>query len=123
MKRFLAAATFFGLIVIAWELAVEAKLWSPVLLPSPWMPMRWRPSSVVQAAKRMQTDRSVPRPMRPRSWCSCDKPNLSAPSTSITVAFGTSMPTSITVVDTRISMSPFLKLFITRSFSFEAILP
>ena len=36
MKRFLAAATFFGLIVIAWELAVEAKLWSPVLLPSPF---------------------------------------------------------------------------------------
>ena len=37
-------------------------------------------------------------PMRPRSWCSCDRPKRSACSTTITVALATSTPTSITVV-------------------------
>ena len=40
-------------------------------------------------------------PTRPRSWCSCARPNRSACSMSITEAFGTSIPTSITVVATR----------------------
>ena len=47
-----------------------------------------------------------PRPTRPRSWCSWETPKRSAPSISITVAFGTSIPTSITVVATSTSVSP-----------------
>src|SRR5439155_2348683 len=37
----------------------------------------------------------------PRSWCSCDRPNRSACSISISVAFGTSTPTSMTDVHQR----------------------
>ena len=50
-----------------------------------------------------QTDACSPRPMRPRSWCSWLMPKRSAPSTSMTVAFGTSTPTSMTVVATSTS--------------------
>ena len=53
-----------------------------------------------------QDDWCAPRPTRPRSWCSWASPNRSACSTTITVAFGTSMPTSMTVVDTRTCTSP-----------------
>jgi NitT/TauT family transport system permease protein len=35
MKRFLLAAAFFALLVLLWEGAYRAKIWSPVLLPSP----------------------------------------------------------------------------------------
>src|SRR5581483_7895443 len=35
MKRFLLAAAFFAVLVLLWEAAYRAKLWSPVLLPSP----------------------------------------------------------------------------------------
>lgn len=35
MKRFLNAALFFAFMVLLWHLAFQAKLWSPVLLPSP----------------------------------------------------------------------------------------
>ena len=49
---------------------------------------------------RKQYDCSAPRPTRPRSWCSCESPNRSASSITITEAFGTSTPTSITVVAT-----------------------
>lgn len=35
MKRFLSAAAFFGVLVVIWELLVRAKIWSPVLVPSP----------------------------------------------------------------------------------------
>ena len=35
MKRFLLAALFFAVLVLLWEAAYRAKLWSPVLLPSP----------------------------------------------------------------------------------------
>ena len=35
MKRFLYALSFFILLVVAWRTAVEAGLWSPVLLPAP----------------------------------------------------------------------------------------
>ena len=45
-------------------------------------------------------------PTRPRSWCSWEIPKRSAFSTSITVALGTSMPTSITVVATSTSRPP-----------------
>ena len=35
MKRSLSAALFFLVLLLAWHLAVKAKIWSPVLLPSP----------------------------------------------------------------------------------------
>ncbi len=49
------------------------------------------------------TRRRRPRPTRPRSWWSWASPNRSAPSTAMTVASGTSTPTSTTVVPTRTS--------------------
>ena len=55
---------------------------------------------------RTQADACAPRPTRPRSWCSCDRPKRSACSISITDAFGTSTPTSTTVVETSIWISP-----------------
>ena len=56
-----------------------------------------------------QYDCSAPRPTRPRSWCSWASPKRSASCTIMIVAFGTSTPTSITVVATRTSSSPALK--------------
>jgi NitT/TauT family transport system permease protein len=35
MKRFLLAAAFFAALVLIWETAYRARIWSPVLLPSP----------------------------------------------------------------------------------------
>jgi len=35
MKRFLSAAGFFLLLILVWQCAFQARLWSPVLLPSP----------------------------------------------------------------------------------------
>ena len=35
MRRFLSAAGFFVLFLLLWQLAFQAKIWSPVLLPSP----------------------------------------------------------------------------------------
>src|SRR6266480_253170 len=35
MKRFLLAAAFFAALVLLWEAAHRARIWSPVLLPSP----------------------------------------------------------------------------------------
>ncbi|MEY2541086.1 MAG: sulfonate transport system permease protein, partial [Verrucomicrobiota bacterium] len=35
MKRFLSAAGFFLGLVLLWQWAFKAKIWSPVLLPSP----------------------------------------------------------------------------------------
>jgi NitT/TauT family transport system permease protein len=35
IMRWLAASLFFVLLVVAWYLAVEARMWSPLLLPSP----------------------------------------------------------------------------------------
>ena len=58
-----------------------------------------------------------PRPMRPRSWCSWLMPNRSASITTITVALGTSTPTSMTVVHTSTSTSPARNAAITASFS------
>ena len=36
MKRFLLAAAFFALLFLFWDAAFRAKIWSPVLVPSPW---------------------------------------------------------------------------------------
>jgi NitT/TauT family transport system permease protein len=35
MKRFLLAAAFFVILLLLWEVLYRAKIWSPVLLPSP----------------------------------------------------------------------------------------
>ena len=35
MKRALNAAAFFGVLILIWQLLYSAKIWSPVLLPSP----------------------------------------------------------------------------------------
>ena len=54
-------------------------------------------------------------PTLPRSWCSWARPKRSAPSTIITVALGTSMPTSMRLVETSTSTSPRLKAAMTAS--------
>src|SRR5947207_2382640 len=36
MKRFLLAAAFFAVLLLLWQAAFRARIWSPVLLPSPW---------------------------------------------------------------------------------------
>jgi len=43
------------------------------------------------------------RPTRPRSWCSCERPNVSARSRISVFAFGMSRPLSTIVVETRTS--------------------
>src|SRR5690554_98766 len=58
-----------------------------------------------------------PRPTRPRNWCSWARPSRSGFSMIISDALGTSTPTSITVVATSKSSSPFLKRSITSAFS------
>ena len=92
----------------------------------------WKPSPVWASAssrgfpaspKRMHSPGSVPRPMRPRSWWSCESPYRSAASTIITVAFGTSMPTSITLVATSTPASPPANAAIASAFRFELICP
>ena len=60
---------------------------------------------------------ALPRPTRPRSWCSWDMPNRSASMITIMVALGTSTPTSMTVVATSTSSSPAANAVITSSFS------
>lgn len=35
MKRFLLSASFFGVLLLLWAWAVQARIWSPVLLPPP----------------------------------------------------------------------------------------
>ena len=60
-----------------------------------------------------QYDCSAPRPTRPRSWCSWASPKRSASCTIMIVAFGTSTPTSITVVATSTSSSRALNCAIS----------
>jgi sulfonate transport system permease protein len=36
MKRFFLAIGFFAVLLLIWDAAFRAKLWSPVLVPSPW---------------------------------------------------------------------------------------
>jgi NitT/TauT family transport system permease protein len=45
MKRFLLAAAFFAVLVLFWEAAYRAKIWSPVLLPSPAQVVRYLQSA------------------------------------------------------------------------------
>ena len=35
MKRIIAAAVFFGLLLATWQTLVSLEVWSPVLVPSP----------------------------------------------------------------------------------------
>ena len=46
MKRFLLAASFFVLLLLLWELAFRAKIWSPVLLPAPIQVARYLNSAI-----------------------------------------------------------------------------
>ena len=47
MKRFLLAAAFFALLLLLWEVAFRARIWSPVLLPSPWQVASYLKNAVV----------------------------------------------------------------------------
>ena len=89
-----------------------------------------KPSSVRSMAARRASDASdfdaeskntcagfSPRPTRPRSWWSCAKPKRSASATIMTVALGTSTPTSMTVVATSTCVSFARKRAMTSSFS------
>ena len=64
-----------------------------------------------------------PLPTLPLNWWSWASPNLFAFSTIIKFAFGKSIPTSITVVDTSIDKSLFKNFFKTFSFSFFSKAP
>jgi len=46
MKRFLSAALFFVVLVIAWEALVSARVYSPVLVPSPISVIRYLETAV-----------------------------------------------------------------------------
>jgi NitT/TauT family transport system permease protein len=46
MKRFFLAAAFFAVLVLLWEGAYRAKIWSPVLLPSPGQVVMYLESAV-----------------------------------------------------------------------------
>ena len=71
---------------------------------------------LLRAARRAgSTTARAPRPTRPRSWWSCARPKRSASWTIMIVAFGTSTPTSITVVATSTSSSPRLERAPSRS--------
>jgi NitT/TauT family transport system permease protein len=45
MKRLLLAAAFFAVLALLWEAAYRAKIWSPVLLPSPGQVVRYLESA------------------------------------------------------------------------------
>src|SRR5947207_11033597 len=47
MKRFLLAASFFAALLLLWEAVFRAKIWSPVLLPSPSQVARYLESAAV----------------------------------------------------------------------------
>ena len=77
----------------------------------------------VESETRMQYDCASPRPTRPRSWWSWARPKRSASRISMTVASGTSTPTSSTVVPTSTSSSPRRKRSIVASRSAAFIWP
>ena len=60
----------------------------------------------------MQFPCSLPLPTLPLNWCNWDKPNLFEFSIIMRLAFGKSIPTSITVVETKISIFLLRKSFI-----------
>src|SRR5207244_1400322 len=80
---------------------------------------RSRLDSVVSEDRRRHRLAAEPRPTRPRNWCSCASPKRSAPSIIITVAFGTSTPTSTTAVATNTWISPATNRCITSSLSWR----
>src|SRR5207249_4102647 len=47
MKRFLLAAAFFAVLLLVWEAAYRARIWSPVLLPSPWQVLLYLKTSAL----------------------------------------------------------------------------
>ena len=49
MRRFLSAAGFFVLLLLLWQWAFQAKMWSPVLLPSPLQVASYLKSAVEDA--------------------------------------------------------------------------
>ncbi len=101
--------------------AARARSRRPSRRPRPAAPARASPW-----ARRTRAGRAPacpPRPTRPRSWCSWDTPNRSASITTMTVAFGTSTPTSMTVVATSTSSSPAANRRITASLSSGVIRP
>jgi hypothetical protein len=63
------------------------------------------------------------RPTRPLSWWSCRSPKRSACSTTMRVAAGTSIPTSITIVDTSSLQWPARKASSAAAFDSAAICP
>ena len=78
-----------------------------------------RPSAPRLTARSAETstqyEAASPRPTRPRSWWSWERPKRSASRMTIIVASGTSTPTSTTVVPTRTSSSPSRKRSIRSS--------
>ena len=75
-----------------------------------------RPEDLQLRCSRIDVDLGPPR--RPRNWCNCDSPKtLGVFETIMTVALGTSTPTSMTVVVTSAFSSPRLKADIVVSFS------
>ena len=80
-------------------------------------------SSFSEPEINTQYDCAFPLPTRPRSWWSCARPKRSAFSITITVAFGTSTPTSTTVVETNTWISFFEKRSIISFFSVDRIWP
>ena len=60
----------------------------------------WRSPTAADRRAARRRSRALPRPTRPRSWCSWARPKRSACSITMIVAAGTSTPTSTTVVAT-----------------------
>jgi NitT/TauT family transport system permease protein len=55
MKRFLYALSFFILLAVAWYMAVQAGLWSPVLLPAPESVTKYLWSSIADGTLAQAT--------------------------------------------------------------------
>jgi NitT/TauT family transport system permease protein len=55
MKRFLYALSFFILFAVAWHMAVQTGLWSPVLLPAPESVTRYLMSSIADGTLAQAT--------------------------------------------------------------------
>ncbi len=72
---------------------------------------------------RRQELACLPRPTRPRIWCNCASPMRSAFSMTMSVALGTSTPTSMTVVATKSWIPPSLKRRMVESFAAGGIRP
>src|SRR5713101_254960 len=47
MKRLLLAAGFFVVLLLLWDAAFRARIWSPVLLPSPWQVLLYLKTSAL----------------------------------------------------------------------------